>query len=260
MANKLRVSKSGSGAPTAITPDFLGQIYIDETSGTRYEATALTEGSWVDKLSSKEDTANKVTSFQGTPDDTHYASEKLVKDSLNAKAPLASPSFTGTVTLPKTTEVQDTTGDHQYVLGVSELTADRTVTLPLLTGNDEFVFKDHAQTLTKKRINPRLVTAASYTTDTGTSLDVSTCDQFEITAQAGALKFNNPSGTPLGGQKLVIRIKDNGTARALTYDTQFRAMGVALPTTTVKGKTLYMGFIFNATDTKFDLVAVAQEA
>ena len=46
MTNKLRVSKSGAGAPTAITPDFLGQIYIDEDTGTRYEATALTEGSW----------------------------------------------------------------------------------------------------------------------------------------------------------------------------------------------------------------------
>lgn len=115
-------------------------------------------------------------------------------------------------------------------------------------------------TLTNKRINPRLVTAASYTTDTGTSLDISTCDQFEITAQAGALLFNAPSGTPVGGNKLIIRIKDNGTARALTYNAIFRAMGNALPTTTVISKTLYMGFIYNATDTKWDLVAVAQEA
>jgi hypothetical protein len=119
---------------------------------------------------------------------------------------------------------------------------------------------DGTQTENNKRINPRLVTAASYTTDTGTSLSVATCDQFEVTAQAGALKLNNPGGTPLGGQKLIVRIKDNGTARALTYDTQFRAMGNALPTTTVLGKTLYMGFIYNATDTKWDLVAVAQEA
>jgi hypothetical protein len=73
------------------------------------------------------------------------------------------------------------------------------------------------------------------------------------------LKFNNPGGTPVAGQKLIIRIKDNGTARALTYDTQFRALGSSLPSTTVISKTLYMGFIFNATDTKWDLVAVAQE-
>ena len=183
-----------------------------------------------------------------------------IQTQLGTKAPLASPTFTGIVTLPKTLEIQDTSADHQYVLAVSELTADRTIKLPLLTGTDTFAFEAHTQTLTNKRINPRLVTTTSYTTDTGTSLSVATCDQFEITAQAGALKFNNPGGTPVGGNKLIIRIKDDGTAKALTYDTQFRAMGNALPSTTVLSKTLYMGFIFNATDTKWDLVAVAQEA
>lgn len=133
----------------------------------------------------------------------------------------------------------------------TDVTLPTTGTLATLAGTE---------TLTNKRNNPRLVTAASYTTDTGSSLDVATCDQFEVTAQAGALKLNNPSGTPLGGQKLIVRIKDNGTARALTYDTQFRAMGTALPSTTVLSKTMYMGFIYNATDTKWDLVVVAQEA
>lgn len=36
-------------------------------------------------VSGKEDSSNKVTSFQSTPDDTHYPSEKLVKDSLDTK-------------------------------------------------------------------------------------------------------------------------------------------------------------------------------
>lgn len=116
---------------------------------------------------------------------------------------------------------------------------------------------DGTQTITNKRNQPRIVSAASYTTDTGTSLDVSTCDIFIVTAQAGALKFNNPSGTPVQGEKLLVRIKDNGTARALTYDTQFRASSdLALPTTTIISKTLYMGFIYNSTDTKWDLLAV----
>ncbi len=79
-------------------------------------------------------------------------------------------------------------------------------------------------TITNKRQQPRIVSAASYTTDTGTSLDVSTTDIFVITAQAGALLFNSPSGTPVQGEKLIIRIKDNGTARALTWNAVFRAM------------------------------------
>jgi len=115
-------------------------------------------------------------------------------------------------------------------------------------------------TITNKRNQPRIVSASSYTTDTGTSLDVSTCDIFVITAQAGALLFNAPGGTPVQGERLVIRIKDNGTARALTWNAVFRAMGTALPTTTVLSKTLYLGFFYNSTDTKWDLVASAQEA
>jgi hypothetical protein len=35
---------------------------------------------------------------------------------------------------------------------------------------------------------------------------------------------------------------------------------VTLPTTTVISKTLYLGMIYNSTDTKWDVVAVAQEA
>jgi hypothetical protein len=49
-------------------------------------------------------------------------------------------------------EINDTTKDHQYILGVSELTLDRTITLPLLTGNDTFVFEDFIQTLTNKTL------------------------------------------------------------------------------------------------------------
>lgn len=47
----------------------------------------------------------------------------------------------------------DTSNDHQYTVTVSELAANRNILLPLLTGNDEFVFKDHAVTLTNKTID-----------------------------------------------------------------------------------------------------------
>lgn len=107
---------------------------------------------------------------------------------------------------------------------------------------------------------PLVVSAASYTTDTGTSLNMDNLDQFIITAQAGALLFNAPGGTLVQGRSLVIRIKDNATARALTWNAVFRAMGTALPSTTVLSKTLYLGFFYNSTDTKWDLVASAQEA
>ena len=52
-----------------------------------------------------------------------------------------------------TPQINDTSSDHQYIFGVNELTLDRTVTLPLLTTNDTFVFEAHTQTLTNKSID-----------------------------------------------------------------------------------------------------------
>ena len=52
-----------------------------------------------------------------------------------------------------TPQINDASSDHQYVFAASELTADRTVTLPVLDGNDEFVFKAASQTLTNKIID-----------------------------------------------------------------------------------------------------------
>ena len=64
---------------------------------------------------------------------------------------LTSPTInSGVLTTP---QINDSSADHQYIFAVSELAADRTVTLPLLAGNDEFVFKDHTQTLTNKTLD-----------------------------------------------------------------------------------------------------------
>jgi hypothetical protein len=113
-----------------------------------------------------------------------------------------------------------------------------------------------AATLTNKRVTKRVVTVASSATVT---IDVDVTDVETITAQAAALTIAI-SGTPTEGQSLIIRIKDNGTARAITYPATFRAIGVTLPTTTVISKTTYLGLIYNITDTKWDAIAVAQEA
>ena len=52
-----------------------------------------------------------------------------------------------------TPQINDTSANHQYVFAVSELAADRTVTLPLLAANDTFVFANHQQDLDNKTID-----------------------------------------------------------------------------------------------------------
>ena len=61
---------------------------IDELN-TLYGALAVTVNALEIRITAnendKEDKSNKVTSFQTTPDDTHYISEKLAKDTFNDK-------------------------------------------------------------------------------------------------------------------------------------------------------------------------------
>ena len=85
-------------------------------------------------------------------------------------------------------------------------------------------------------------------------------DLVVITAQAAGLTLANPTGSWVQGKDLVIRIKDNATPRAITYDTKYRAIGVTLPTTTVASKTTYLGIIYNSTDDTFDVIGVTTQA
>ena len=84
---------------------------------------------------------------------------------------------------------------------------------------------------------------------------VEECDMLIITAQDAAITFSNPTQSAYQGQKVLIRIKDDTTARAITWGSAFRASTIALPTTTVSGKHTYLGFMYNTDDAKWDLIA-----
>lgn len=113
---------------------------------------------------------------------------------------------------------------------------------------------------TDSRVRPRVTTSADAATHT---INSDTTDLYTITAQAQAFTMAAPSGTPTQGQKLMIRIKDDGTNRAITWTTgsagAFRELGVTLPTTTVASKAHYIGCVYNTTDSRWDVLAVSQE-
>ena len=99
----------------------------------------------------------------------------------------------------------------------------------------------------------KLLSTPSFTTSV--TINVDSYNRFIITAQAGDLLFNNPSGTPTSGQTLWISVTGTAT-RNLSFDTQFEASTLDLPTTTVNTDRLDIGFVYISDTLKWRLVAL----
>jgi len=114
-------------------------------------------------------------------------------------------------------------------------------------------------TLTNKRKQPRVYSAANNASLTP---EIDTYDIFHLTAMSAATTINNHStSTPADGELMQFRFLDNGTARALTWDTDYVAKaGVSLPTTTVLSKNLTVLFEWNSNLSKWNCLSVGSEA
>lgn len=256
-----------STSPTFITP-VLGAASATSLATSAATPLLLTNGQLVNvALTSQTVGATTLTipDFASVVDEFTFKTKAQTMSNKTFISPAlgtpASGVLTNTTGLPAASVVAGSLGTGAYVMDSSLQVA----TIELGHATDTTIARVSAGLVSIEGVRittsaPLVTAAASYTTNTGTSLNVDTCDEFVVTAQAGALLFNAPSGTPVQGQRLVIRIKDDGTGRALTYNAVFRAVGVTITTTTVANKTHYLGFIYNSTDTKWDCVAIADEA
>ena len=106
--------------------------------------------------------------------------------------------------------------------------------------------------------SPRAYTVASA--GATLTIDADSYDGIELTGQGANLTIAAPIGTPVKQQRLLIRIKDDGTARTITWNAIFAAIGVTLPATTVVGKITYVLALWNSTTSKWDVLAAAVQA
>ncbi len=129
--------------------------------------------------------------------------------------------------------------------------ASPSISNPTTTGTDS-----GTETLQNKRITPRVVSLADGTSFTLSS-DAADLNTQVNTQAAGTLTANAPAGTPTDGQKLTFRIKSTNV-QTYAWNAIFRGSTTnALPTSTSGGgKTDYIGFTFNAADTKWDCTSV----
>lgn len=160
-------------------------------------------------------------------------------------------------------DMQASTYDPQNIAADAFARANHTGTQPhtTITGLGtaatanvgDFLQPNAVQTATNKRIVPRV---ASSATETAINPDADALDLIAISAQAGALTIGAPSGTPTDGQRLMVRIRDDGTSRALTWNAAYTAFNPGdLPSATIVGMTLIFDFVWNDDLSKWELLA-----
>jgi hypothetical protein len=234
----------------------VGLSNVDNTSDVNKPVSTATSTA----LAGKEPTVTAGTTAQYYRGDKTFQtlnSDVVPEGSTNlyytsARASAAAPvqsvaGKTGAVTLAKADvglgSVDNTADSAKAVLSATKLATARNINGISFDGTADIVVS-----------KPRVGTTASSATP---SIDCGLYDQYTITTLAAAITGVTITGTPTDGQKLMVRIKDNGTARAITWGASFVSSGVAtLLATTVASKTHMVGLIYDSAAAKWVCVAV----
>jgi hypothetical protein len=269
-ADALKVDKTTTvnGSPLS------SNVTVSTITGNAGTATALQTGRTIGTITG--DATSAGSSFDGTANNTNALTLATVNSNVgsfgsatqsltvtvNAKGLITAVS--GQTVTPAITSVTGLgTGVGTFL--ATPTSANLATALTDESGTGTVVFSSvtdskasltGTETLTNKRITARVQSVSSSATVTP---NADSDDAVKVTAQAAGLTLANPSGTPTGMQAMVIRIKDNGTARSISFGNQYRAIGVTLPTTTVISKTMYLGIIWNADDSKWDVIGYSLE-
>ena len=100
-------------------------------------------------------------------------------------------------------------------------------------------------------------TTNTQTSTTSLTPNITLYSEEVITTLSTGLTIKKPTGTPVNGQSFIIRIKDNGTVRTLTWNSIYRfSLNNQAPANTTINKTAYFYCKYNATDTKWDVMWV----
>ena len=83
------------------------------------------------------------------------------------------------------------------------------------------------------------------------------CDQYDVTALATTTTIDLPTGTPQDGQKLMIRLKSNGSIQTVNYNASvYNPIGQAIPFNLSAVGYSYVGCVYNAQSGLWDIIAV----
>ncbi len=118
--------------------------------------------------------------------------------------------------------------------------------------------RDAVRNITNARIVPRVQTqTAPGATPT---INLNLYDQFNLLGLTTNITALFVGGTASDGQRITLRLRDNGTPRNLAFGSSYRVVGVTAPTATVANKLMYIEMIANVADSKIDIVDIRIEA
>lgn len=232
------------------------QKYVQLTTDAQGRVTGVSTGT----------ATISYTNVTGTPD-------------LSVYAPIASPTFTGTVTIPSpfklgSTSVTTTGTQINYLNAATGTTGTTSTSVvysgsPALTGSPTAPTQSAGDNSTKiattayidVTYGPQNTSTASYTTSVAVTSSVASqmsTVTYTMTAQASALLFAAPTGSWTDGQLLIIVMTSDATPRALTYNAAFHAGTPAAPTTTIASKKMIMAWRYSSSGgAHFDLIGYA---
>jgi hypothetical protein len=257
----------GSAAITINATGGGGMVYpgagIPNSTGSAWGTSYTTTGSGT--VVALATSPSFTTPILGTPQSGNFSTGTFTWPTFNQNTTGTAANITATSNSTLTTLSSLSLPGSQVSGNISGNAANVTGTVAIANGGTgsatlagaSIVTYTGSETLTNKRIDPRVTSAASASTLTPS---IATADVYAYTALAAGLTINAPTGTPVDGDKLIFRILDNGTARALTWDATYTVIGVTLPTTTTANKTTYVGCIYNANNTRWDVIAVTTQA
>lgn len=145
------------------------------------------------------------------------------------------------------------TGKRATGTGLASLTSGVLSTVAAPTG--DVVGTTDTQTLSAKRVNPR---AVAYTDQATVTINADTTDIATLASLSQTTNFANPTGTPVNGQPISIRIV-SASSQSVTWGTAFAASaGGTLPSTTTGGGNVdYFDVKWNSTSSKWEFTKSA---
>lgn len=152
---------------------------------------------------------------------------------------------------------QNTTGTAANVTGIVAVAngGSGTATPSLVAGTNVTITGTWPNQTVAASVSNRVV---SYTDATSITINADTTDMAIManTQAAGTFTLNAPTGTVVNGQKLLFRMTSTNV-QTFSWNGVFRgSTDLALPTASSgAGKEDYLGFIYDSTSSKWDLIA-----